>query len=112
MLVMSRRPGEVIVIGNDIAIKVIGFRGDNVRLGIAAPKEIPVHRQEVADAIKAEVAIAAMQPNEDGCPLTPEELPIVVALSDAFDHTQFEDDGGAPSDLSKLGITFRPKQPR
>lgn len=52
MLVLSRKVGESIVIRDDIKICVVDVRGDKVRLGIEAPKEVPVHRQEVYDAIK------------------------------------------------------------
>lgn len=52
MLVLSRKKNESIVIDNDIKIVVVEIRGDKVRLGIEAPKEVPVHRREVYDAIK------------------------------------------------------------
>src|SRR3954467_1491634 len=51
MLVLSRKKNESIVINNDIIITVVEIRGDKVRLGIVAPRECPVHRQEVLDAI-------------------------------------------------------------
>ena len=51
MLVLSRKKNESIVINNDIIITVVEIRGDKVRLGIVAPKEVPVHRQEVYEAI-------------------------------------------------------------
>jgi carbon storage regulator len=51
MLVLSRKKNESIVINNDITITVVEIRGDKVRLGIVAPKDVPVHRQEVYDAI-------------------------------------------------------------
>lgn len=55
MLVLSRGKGESIVIGDDVTIAVVEIRGDKVRLGIEAPKEVSVHRREVYDAIhKAE----------------------------------------------------------
>jgi carbon storage regulator len=54
MLVLSRDPDESIMIGDDIRITIVSVRGDKVRLGIDAPKEVPVHRQEVYDAIKRE----------------------------------------------------------
>ena len=52
MLVLSRKKNESIVIDDDITIVVVEIRGDKVRLGVDAPKEIPVHRQEVFEAIK------------------------------------------------------------
>jgi carbon storage regulator len=51
MLVLSRKKNESIVINNDVIVTVVEIRGDKVRLGIVAPKEVPVHRQEVYDAI-------------------------------------------------------------
>ncbi|HET6328898.1 MAG TPA: carbon storage regulator CsrA [Planctomycetaceae bacterium] len=54
MLVLSRKKDEKIIIGDNITVMVIEIRGDKVRLGIEAPKEITVHRQEVYDAIKRE----------------------------------------------------------
>ena len=51
MLVLSRKKNESIVINNDITVTVVEIRGDKVRLGIVAPKEVPVHRQEVYEAI-------------------------------------------------------------
>ena len=51
MLVLSRKKDESIVINNDITIVVVEIRGDKVRLGVEAPKEVPVHRREVFDAI-------------------------------------------------------------
>jgi carbon storage regulator len=54
MLVLSRRKDEDIVIGKDIVVRVVELRGDKVRLGIEAPREVPVHRREVADAIARE----------------------------------------------------------
>ena len=52
MLVLSRKKNESIVINNDITIVVVDIRGDKLRLGVEAPKEIPVHRREVYDAIQ------------------------------------------------------------
>lgn len=56
MLVLSRKKNESIVIDERIVITVIEIRGDKVRLGIEAPAEIPVHRQEVFEAIKEQQA--------------------------------------------------------
>ncbi len=54
MLVLSRQKDESIVIGDDIEITIVDVRGDKVRLGINAPKSIPVHRREVYEAIQRE----------------------------------------------------------
>ena len=54
MLVLSRKPNESIVIRDDIVITIIEIRGDKVRLGFDAPKDVPIHRQEVYEAIKRE----------------------------------------------------------
>ena len=51
MVVLSRKKNESIVINDDITIVVVEIRGDKVRLGIECPKEVPVHRREVYDAI-------------------------------------------------------------
>lgn len=51
MLVLSRKKDESIVINNDIIVTVVEIRGDKVRLGIVAPREVSVHRQEIYDAI-------------------------------------------------------------
>ena len=53
MLVLSRKKNESIVINDSITIVVVEIRGDKVRLGIEAPKDVPVHRKEIYDAIKA-----------------------------------------------------------
>ena len=55
MLVLSRQKNESIMIGDDIEIIIVDVRGDKVRLGITAPKEIPVHRMEVYEAIQREM---------------------------------------------------------
>lgn len=58
MLVLSRKKDESIIINGNIVITIVDIRGDKVRLGIDAPTEIPVHRQEVHEAILAENARA------------------------------------------------------
>ncbi len=62
MLVLSRKKNESIVINNDIVVTVVEIRGDKVRLGIVAPKEVPVHRQEVFDAIHGKEPAAEPAP--------------------------------------------------
>jgi carbon storage regulator len=56
MLVLSRCKGEEIVIGNEIRVMVIDVRGDKVRLGITAPRDVSIHRREVYDKIQEEQA--------------------------------------------------------
>jgi len=65
MLVLSRQRDETIVIGEDIEVTVVDIRGDKVRLGISAPKHVPVHRKEVFEAIKRENRAAAEVRAED-----------------------------------------------
>jgi carbon storage regulator len=57
MLVLSRKKGEGIMINDDIYIEIIEIRSDKVRLGVEAPKEVPVHRKEVYDAIRRDDSI-------------------------------------------------------
>ena len=64
MLVLSRKRDERIVIGDNIVITVVDVRGDKVRLGIEAPAEIPVHRQEVVDAMRRGTADQAQEPSK------------------------------------------------
>jgi len=65
MLVLSRHRDESIMIGDNIVITIVDIRGDKVRLGIAAPQDIPVHRQEVYEAIKREnMQASGMQPDD------------------------------------------------
>jgi carbon storage regulator len=59
MLIITRRPGEKIVLGDDVVIEVIEVSGSSVRIGIAAPKSIPVYREEIWAAVKDENAAAA-----------------------------------------------------
>ena len=59
MLILSRKINEKIMIGEDISVSIIEIRGDQVRLGVDAPKTIKVYRQEVFDAIRAENRAAA-----------------------------------------------------
>lgn len=62
MLVLSRKKNESIVINNDIIITVVEIRGDKVRLGIIAPKDVPVHRQEIFDAIHGREVVTEVKP--------------------------------------------------
>ena len=65
MLVLSRQRDESIMIGDDVEIIIVDVRGDKVRLGITAPKSIPVHRREIYDAIQREKNEAEKQPQAE-----------------------------------------------
>ena len=56
MLILTRRVGETLVIGDDITVTVLGVKGNQARLGVNAPKEIAVHREEIFNRIKREQA--------------------------------------------------------
>ena len=65
MLVLSRQRDESIMIGDSIVVTIVDIRGDKVRLGINAPAEIPVHRQEVYEAIQREnLRATQLQPGD------------------------------------------------
>ena len=54
MLILTRRVGETVVIGNDVTVTVLGVKGNQVRVGINAPKNVAVHREEIFERIKRE----------------------------------------------------------
>jgi carbon storage regulator len=59
MLVLSRRKDESIIVGDNVEIKIVDVRGNKVRLGITAPREVTVHRKEIYEAIQKEKAANA-----------------------------------------------------
>ena len=61
MLILTRRVGETLVIGDDVTITVLGVRGNQVRVGVNAPKDVAVHREEIYQRIQDEKA------NENSC---------------------------------------------
>ena len=64
MLILTRRAGEALMIGDDVSITVLGVKGNQVRLGIEAPRSIAVHREEIYRRIKREQAGGGSPPEE------------------------------------------------
>ena len=100
MIVLSRKKNEAIVIGDDITVVVVEIRGDKVRLGIEYPKEVPVHRKEVFDAIHRH----ELAQGHDRVSTSPASGPAEVTLSgrhvelvDRLRNTIREKTGTAPS---------------
>ena len=54
MLILTRRVGETLMVGDEVSITVLGVKGNQVRIGINAPKDVPVHREEIYQRIKNE----------------------------------------------------------
>ena len=54
MLILTRRVGETLMVGDDVTVTVLGVKGNQVRLGVNAPREVAVHREEIYERIKAE----------------------------------------------------------
>ena len=54
MLILTRRVGETVMIGNDVTVTVLGVKGNQVRVGVNAPRDVAVHREEIFERIKAE----------------------------------------------------------
>jgi carbon storage regulator len=54
MLILTRRVGEAVMIGNEVTVTVLGVKGNQVRLGVNAPKDVSVHREEIYERIKRE----------------------------------------------------------
>jgi len=66
MLILTRRVGETVVIGNDVDVTVLGVKGNQVRLGVKAPREVSVHREEIYKRIKEEAVESEANGNRNG----------------------------------------------
>ena len=69
MLIVTRRPGEKVMIGDEVVVEVLEVSGQSVRIGIAAPRAIPVYREEIWDAVKQETRTAGQAPAVDAAQL-------------------------------------------
>ena len=76
MLILTRRVGESVVIGEDVTVTVLGVKGNQVRIGINAPKTVAVHREEIFERIKSGRAVGdGNVPAEEPSPAPRESLP-------------------------------------
>jgi carbon storage regulator len=64
MLILTRRVGETVMIGEDVTVTVLGVKGNQVRIGVNAPREVAVHREEIFDRIKREESGEARDGND------------------------------------------------
>ena len=108
MLILTRKANESIVINDNIKVTVVEIRGDKVRLGVVAPKEIPVHRQEVYDVIiqprESTKVAAPLQGSEQSLDRimakmagSPSQSEVIQAMSEAIEEANL--DAESPSDL-------------
>jgi carbon storage regulator len=58
MLILTRRVGETLMIGDEVTVTVLGVRGNQVRIGVSAPKDVTVHREEIYQRIREEKAVS------------------------------------------------------
>jgi carbon storage regulator len=76
MLILTRRVGESVVIGEDVTVTVLGVKGNQVRIGINAPKHVAVHREEIFERIKSGRASDGGAPSDEKSALPRETLPV------------------------------------
>ncbi len=72
MLILTRRVGETLMIGDEVTVTVLGVKGNQVRIGVNAPRDVPVHREEIYERIKREQAEGLDRPHDAGHDDAPE----------------------------------------
>ena len=75
MLILTRRVGETLMIGDEVSVTVLGVKGNQVRIGINAPKEVSVHREEIYERIQKEQESQAAG-NDDAQPVIDDDQPV------------------------------------
>jgi len=81
MLILTRRVGETLKVGNDVDVTVLGVKGNQIRIGIKAPKSVAVHREEIFDRIQREAELAARSDQSQRTPPKDEEAADEVTVS-------------------------------
>jgi carbon storage regulator len=81
MLILTRRVGETLKVGNDVDVTVLGVKGNQIRIGIKAPKHVAVHREEIFDRIQREAQLAQRTDGSKGSPANDELQPGEATLN-------------------------------
>lgn len=83
MLILTRRVGETLMIGNDVIVTVLGVKGNQIRLGINAPKHVAVHREEIFRCIERERVLAVQAPEQQDVPAEPKQSGCVHSVKES-----------------------------